>query len=242
MNMKEIENGQIAANWAQLTNDKASFIVPANKYDVRYDERLLIPIVVHHKVGFVNRWFGYVVAPKYDIYYGDIFSPEDFVKVGVRYSYGFQQDNGEIQTYDRYKWGLIDVKGEVILEPKYISVKVSDTKKLLIVHDRELGYSVIDRQGNTIVPYGTYDLIDAFTNGYARVKIGRRTNGIINSGNKWGIINEIGEVVLPLEYDDIWSFEHKPELRSTHILKIGEPGKRFWFSSGNTDNPIPDFI
>lgn len=51
--------------------------------------------------------------------------------------------------------------------------------------------------------------MDGFTNGYARVC----------KNEKWGIINEKGEVVLPLEYNSIWKFYGKPELQSTKVVK-----------------------
>ena len=53
--------------------------------------------------------------------------------------------------------------------------------------------------GSVVVPFGKYNWIDGFDNGLARVKIGGVTNGINES--KWGLIDEEGEVVLPIEYD-----------------------------------------
>ena len=41
------------------------------------------------------------------------------------------------------------------------------------------------------------------------MKIGNVTNGQKNNGNKWGLINENGDEVLPIEYDDMWSFYGK---------------------------------
>ena len=72
--------------------------------------------------------------------------------------------------------------------------------------------------GSVVVPFGKYNWIDGFDNGLARVKIGGVTNGINES--KWGLIDEEGEVVLPIEYDTIWTFYGK-ERNSTNVVKGG---------------------
>ena len=67
-------------------------------------------------------------------------------------------------------------------------------------------YSVIDDNGMTIIPYGKYDWIDEYQYGFARVKIGKETNGKKNANIKWGIIDELGVEVIPVIYDNIWNF------------------------------------
>lgn len=62
--------------------------------------------------------------------------------------------------------------------------------------------------GTEVVPFGKYHWIDGFDNGIARV----------NNGNKWGLINEKGKEVLPLEYDQIWNFYDKKRI-STRVVK-----------------------
>ncbi len=87
-------------------------------------------------------------------------------------------------------------------------------------------YSVLDENGNTIVPFGKYQFIDGFDGGLARVrKVIVDTSGIDYSLgdaniNKWGIINENGEEVLPVVYDDIWKFYNKGR-NSTKVVKDG---------------------
>ena len=48
---------------------------------------------------------------------------------------------------------------------------------------------------------------------------------------KWGIINERGEEVLPVEYDDVWGFYNK-DIYFTTVVKDGEE-KRVYFSDLN---------
>lgn len=67
-------------------------------------------------------------------------------------------------------------------------------------------HGVITVNGDVVVPFGLFDWISRFDNGLARVKLGKRTNGIKDSGNKWGIINTKGQLVLPVIYDNLWNF------------------------------------
>ena len=218
---KDLKRDTYLANLAQLAEDKVSFIVPADKYDICNDERLLIPIIKTHKIGFINKQAVLLVEPKYDITYGSVLKEADFVKVGTRYSYGYPRANGEVQTYDRYKWGLLDSKGNIVFECLFANIAVSDDKKLFTLKSYDSGYCVVDRNGNIIVQYGEYSIIDGYTNGYARVK----------KGKKWGIIDADGNIVLPIEYDEVWSFHNKPELNSTRVKKNGYK-MSFYFATG----------
>lgn len=220
MEEKYFDNNQFVANWAQLVEDNVYFIVPANKYDVRNDDRLLIPFKQDQKIGFVNQYAEPIVEPKFDIIHGDIKKESDLIRVGVRFSYGYARPNGEVQTYERYKWGIIDSKGKLVLAPQYVQIYISDDKALFSVKDREKGYGVINSNDNIVIPFGQYSIIDGFTKGYARVK----------KDGKWGIVDTKGIVVLPLEYDEIWNFHNKPELNSTRVIK---DGKCLKFNLGN---------
>ena len=217
---KDLKRDTYLANWAQLVEDKVSFIVPADKYDICNDERLLIPIIRTHKIGFINKQAVLLVEPKYDITYGSVLKEADFVKVGTRYSYGYPRTNGEVQTYDRYKWGLLDSRGNIVLECLFANTAVSDDKELFTLKSYDSGYCVVDRNGNKIVQNGEYNIIDGYTRGYARVK----------KGKKWGIIDADGNIVLPIEYDEVWSFHNKPELNFTRVKKNGY--MRFYFATG----------
>lgn len=227
MTDKDLQRGVLAANLGQLVEDNAYFIVPPQKYDVRNDERLLIPIIRNHKIGFVNKLAVPVVEPKYDIFNGNVMAETDFVKVGMRYSYGYSRANGEVQTYDRYKWGLLDSKGKTVLECNFASISISDDKELFSLKSYDNGYCVVNHNGNFIIPYGEYAIIDGFTNGYARVKKNR----------KYGIVNTKGEIVLPVEFDNIWKFYQRTELRSTRIIMNGMDNLRFDFATGKLNDP-----
>jgi hypothetical protein len=110
---------------------------------------------------------------------------------------------------------------KIISEKQYGNVKV--------VKNSDWKWAVTDLEGNEIVPFGKYDWIYGFDHGLARVRIGKRKsepviiNGHIDifslgkvygkgapiskdTGEKYGIINEKGVEVVPVEYDDIWNF------------------------------------
>ena len=100
----------------------------------------------------------------------------------------------------------------------YRSEKTYGDLKVVQLSDYKWG--VVNSDDEIVVPFGKYDWIDGYDSGLARVKIGKaskETSGI----NKWGIINEKGEEVLPVEYDNIWNFVGKGRY-STRVEKGGK--------------------
>lgn len=71
-------------------------------------------------------------------------------------------------------------------------------------------YGVITTGGEIVVPFGKYDLIEEFCLGVARVKIGKGSNAVKDSGCKWGIIDTKGNELLPVVYDNIWNYKSGP--------------------------------
>lgn len=186
-------------------------LVPANRYDFNNDKRLLIPFTSGEKIGFANCNQEIVVQPKYTMYYGDCYSENDFIKVGVPYNYGFSRANGNVSAYSKSLYGLINHKGEAVVEPENCGLLVSKNSRniLLTIQNKNGKYGVINIYGEEIIPFGKYDYIDGFDRGLARVKIGKLSNGKIDNGNLWGVINEDGiEVLLPT-YKNIWNFYGK---------------------------------
>lgn len=188
----------------------AKILIPASSFNLESESRLLIPFTSFDKIGFMNRQGEVIVKPQYAMYYGECYSPTDLVKVAVDDIYGFPKSNNQVKYYSRPVYGLINYKGEIVLDINYYSiVPAIGNWGIVTVQNKARKYGVIDMNGNIIVPFGKYDYIDGFDKGFARVKIGKQTNGQIGSHCKWGIINEHGEEVLPAEYDDIWNFYGK---------------------------------
>lgn len=112
--------------------------------------------------------------------------------------------------------------------PKLLKFVNSESVKKSALHIYEYGdvfvierkdglWGVMNKQGDKIVDFGKYDLIEPFFMGLSRVKIGSGASGLKeNYGvNKWGIINILGEEVVPVEYDEIWQFHLKHKMETT---------------------------
>lgn len=96
------------------------------------------------------------------------------------------------------------------------------TGNIIVCENTHGEWCVKDINDNVIVPFGKYTWIDNFDSGLARVHTGNYADILLHKGTvKWGIINEKGEEVLPVEYDDIWNFKNKNRT-STKVIKNGE--------------------
>ena len=200
-------------------NKHTKVLVSAERYDFSADTRLLIPFTSCDKIGFVNRTGEIIVKPKFAMYYGECYSKEDFICVTVTESYGYPRSGGKVSTYQRPLYGLLNCKGEMLLDTVYQAMVPAIGNKALFTVNKDYKYGVINALGEEIVPFGTYDWIDGFDRGLARVKIGRTSSNLANNDNKWGLIDEQGSVVLPVEYKAIWNFYGKSQYSSIIVTK-----------------------
>ena len=139
-----------------------------------------------------------------------------------------------------------------IREDKYGNVKV--------IQRSDNTWGLTDLQNNIIVPFGKYAWISPFDSGLARVRshgfYGKLLMVVYLEGNeirgedaineyvkkndpyaKWGIINEKGEEVLPVEYNEVWNFYAKNR-DTTRVVKNGEKWNVF-LCDLNKELPIP---
>lgn len=87
--------------------------------------------------------------------------------------------------------------------------------KVISIYDKSRDqFAVVDEQGEIIVPFGTFAWIDKFNRGYARVKSFNEPFRKISidgkdfwEGPQWGIIDSKGNIVVPVEYDEIWALK-----------------------------------
>ena len=70
-----------------------------------------------------------------------------------------------------------------------------------------------------------FDYVDGFRNGLARVR----------QGNKWGIVNEQYEVVVPIEYDAVWKFYGK----SYDRIVLEKDGSKYQVSFDSPSDVLP---
>lgn len=107
-------------------------------------------------------------------------------------------------------------------EKQYRQTKSPINSSITVIQDKDYKWGAIDEDGKVIIPFGKYAWIDGFQNGLAKV-IGHNDtmspnivaifDGNLNEVSssrvaEQGIVNESGEVVLPLEYN-IWKFYGK---------------------------------
>lgn len=165
------------ANVAFLNKEEINIFLSVDLLDSI--DLYLIPIMQYGKYGFINKIAQIAIAPVFDVIEGAFFTAENYVAVrkGSR-------------------WSAIDSTGKELLPYIYTKIFPSPDSSLVTCCDYA-GKSVIDlKTGNVIVKSGTYDIIEGFRYGFARV----RNNG------KWGIINTNGELVLDTQYEKIQSW------------------------------------
>ena len=115
-------------------------LVPASSYDFKNDARLLIPFTSGNKIGFINQEGDIVVEPKYDMYYGDCFSTNDYIRVSILEMNGYPRSRGRIECYSHPLYGLINYKGELVLDTIYYDIIPStDNKSIFTIHCKVRG-------------------------------------------------------------------------------------------------------
>lgn len=127
-------------------------------------------------------------------------------------------------------FGLRDDKGKIMITPQYREFYPFSCG-VACVRDVNFNYAYIDSNNRLIVPFGKYIWIDPyFTCGYARVKCSTKKD----NKEYWGVINTMGELVIPLEYDSIWAIkeEYISSLKASkdrveHRINLREIDKEF---------------
>lgn len=124
-------------------------------------------------------------------------------------------------------------------------IREIDNGNVLVQERSDYTWGVVDKNGNEIVPFGKYNWIDRFDSGLARVKIEKKELSYRIPGctawaitdERWGIINDKGEEVLPVEYSSIWNFYGKNRY-STKAIKDGKTFE-IYFCDLNPALPVP---
>ena len=96
------------------------------------------------------------------------------------------------------KYGFIDTKGKVVIEPKYEWAS-SFSDGLAIVSVEGL-YGAIDKQGKTVIPF-EYQALANFYDGFATAA--RPPKDPEDYESKYGLINKKNEVVIPFMYESM---------------------------------------
>lgn len=102
-------------------------------------------------------------------------------------------------------YGLKNDCGEVIISPQYREFYPFSCG-LACVQNGNYKYAYITEENKAIVRFGDYIWLDhRFICGYARVI----QYSVIEDKQYWGIINTMGFIVVPCEYDNIWTLNEE---------------------------------
>lgn len=227
-----IENGL----WGYIDQNGKIEIVPkfltANKFSDG-----LAAVRLKGTYGYIDRTGEFVLQPQYDYalsfkngiakvffdskpYYidknGNKLFEHDFIEI-----LGFENNNYSVVETKTKKLGVIDLRGNLIIDTVFIKFSPFSKEGLASVigenHDPypddnslkviyEVG--VINLNGDFVVPYGKYETISEFRNGYAKVEFIK--DPTIKNDYKIGMIDTTGNIkfMIPLEN---WSLDYSKE-------------------------------
>lgn len=102
-------------------------------------------------------------------------------------------------------FGAKNQREEIIILPQYIEMQPFNCG-LSLVRNHHYQYAYIDINNKPVIPFGKYTWCDPqFTCGFARVM----KYHYLGETNKWGIIDTLGNIVVPLKYDKIWAMKEE---------------------------------
>ena len=110
----------------------------------------------------------------------------------------YQMDRDYIIFQENGLFGAKNRSGEVIIVPQYTEMQPFSCGLSLVRND-QYQYAYVNTNNKQVVPFGEYSWCDPqFVCGYARVL-----------DNHWGIIDTLGNIVVPLKYDKIWTIKEE---------------------------------
>lgn len=186
---------------------KTRIIASSDSHDFEHDRRYLIPFINGSLIGFINRGKEIVLPAKYEIVLDDFDYDFSLVRIGGYFPVSIIDKKGKAHTYLHKRYGLMNAAGDLILPVAFegLAKPYYGNSNTYTARSFEKGYAVFSEDGNVVVPFGRYDYIDGFDGGFARVKKGT-AGSIENEGDKWGIIDELSNEVVPVEYTHIEPF------------------------------------
>ena len=123
----------------------------------------------------------------------------------------FSESLAAVSKNDKY--GFIDTKGKVVIEPKYEWAS-SFSDGLAIVSVEGL-YGAIDKQGKTVIPF-EYQALADFHDGFATAA--RPPKNPEDYESKYGLINKQNEIVIPFMYESMGNL-------SESLIAVKKDGK-----------------
>lgn len=192
----------------------------------------LIPFETEGEVGFKNKQ-GEIVIP-------------------AKYSYPDSFNDGLLTTHINGKYGGIDINGRVVVPFKYdnitsfykgyAAVQLDNTVQIIDVTGKEvkkLKYTILGWDKDDIVNVGLDDkfgriyiatgqeIIPPIYQGMPRFIYGYGFITRVQLNDKWGFIDKLGNVIVPIEYDEASYSRGKlvasKNQENSYFDKTGEP-------------------
>lgn len=111
-----------------------------------------------------------------------------------------KMDNALQIFSEKSRYGVKDEKGKIIIAPEYMEMQPFSCG-VSLVRNFKHQYAYINRWNQPIIPFGKYTWCDPqFVCGYARVI----EYQAIHKAEKFGIIDTLGNIIVPIKYDQIW--------------------------------------
>jgi hypothetical protein len=226
--------------------------------DFKYDSGLscqegLIPVLKGTKWGYINKKDSIVIPFIYES--ASLFS-EGLASVSLNNKTGFIDKHnktiipfiyfeGDYSFYNGYarvmldnKIGMIDKSGKVIIPFEYDGNENDSYAGGCFIVERQLpkqeqSYALFDSTGKAITGFDYYTIIYQGNNKFSVEKAG-----------KYGVIDNKGNIVVPIEYDDfIWNsnFNVSCSFKQGKIIYIDSTGKTV-IPPINCNNNYDDFI
>jgi len=120
--------------------------------------------------------------------------PEGRIVIPIRYDWADTFDEGLAVVRSGECFGLVDKQGHEIFKPMFEDIRWRSDNGVVLVCT-EGSWTLHTRQGERIAE-NAFDFIFDFAEGLASVRC----------GNKHGYIDRTGEIVIPLIYDEAYSF------------------------------------
>lgn len=100
-------------------------------------------------------------------------------------------------------FGAKNIKGDIVIPFMYKEMYPFSCG-LSMVRNLKYQYAYINQNNEEIIKFGQYSWCDSqYVCGYARVV----KYCIIEQKNKWGIVDTKGNIIVPFEYDKIWTLK-----------------------------------
>lgn len=141
-------------------------------------------------------------------------------------------DQNFIVTSSFGKMGIINLEGDVLIEPKYDNIHVLDKEQKLYVVEKDKKFGIVKRENEVVIPI-QYDSIGCDISSIEINGVIKKVNPVttidacegivVKENDKYGVINiKTNTTVVPFQVDSIYSIENNKKELEYFMLYNGE--------------------